>query len=377
LVSVVIPCKNAAADIAGVVESVLGQDYPEVSCIVVDAGSTDGTFEILERYGKQITLVSEPDGGAHEALNKGFELAQGSILAWLGVKDRWLKGSAAAAARYLTTHPDVDVVYGCFGAVKPDGTLARILPATQWDLGKVVVEGRDLINPGTAFFRRSAFERIGPFRDDPTYIDDFWVRLSLDGGQISSLPLLVAYSARANEKRADAPARTQARIDMTRRVFEHEGLPEAIRRRERTALSNTYIKCILTLDVHHVSHWPTGLRLLFAAMRADARNTLTSFGEITQPVVWHFGQAMAGPKRVVRRALRFVTAPLRWRPRVHVNVPQLGGLAAPAVVLAGIAASVTTVLYPELLTEDAARRVGFIGTPVALLAIWLELRRRC
>jgi glycosyltransferase involved in cell wall biosynthesis len=377
MVSVVIPCKNAAADIEAAVESVLAQDYPEISCIVVDGGSTDRTFEILERFGKDITLLSEPDSGPYEALNKGFSLAQGAILAWLGVKDRWLRGSAAAAAQFLTTHPDVDVVYGCFGIARPDGTLDKILPALQWDLRKVVVEARDLINPGTAFFRRSVFERAGPFRNDASYIDDFWLRVALEGSRYCSVPMLMAYSFRSNEKRPDAPSRTQARIDLTRRVFEHETLPEPIRRQQRKALSNAYIKSILSLDVHKPGHWPAGLRLFMAALRTDASNTRDSLAELSRPIAWHFSQAMIGPRQAFRRTVRLLTAPLRWRPRLHVRVPNLVGVAAPILVLGGIAASAATIFYPEVLTEEAIRRVGQIATPVALLAIWLELRRRC
>jgi glycosyltransferase involved in cell wall biosynthesis len=376
LISVVIPCKNAVNEIAGAVESVLAQDYPEVSCIVVDGGSTDGTFAVLEKYGKEITLISEHDSGPFDALNKGFGVAEGSILAWLGVKDRWLQGSAAMAARLLKECPEVDVVYGCFGVANAEGGLERILPALDWDLREVAVAAKDPIYPGTAFFRRSVFEQAGPFRGDMSYIEDFWLRVALKGGKYRAVPVLMAYSHQVGGKRADAALITRARIDLTKRVFADGSLPAAIQRERRTALSNMYLKCILSLSVNQASHWLQGLALLLAAMRADLRNTTNSLAEVRQPLVWYTGQALQRPRRALQRALRFLTAPLRWRPRLLGNTRALAPLMAPLLVLAGIAGAASTAVYPDVLTEEMMRRAGQILTPVALLAIWLELRRR-
>ena len=87
LVSVVIPCLNRADFLIPTLESVLQQDYPNIECIVMDGGSTDGTTDILCRYDGRIEWKSQPDRGPSDAINKGWWLLGGEILAWLNADD--------------------------------------------------------------------------------------------------------------------------------------------------------------------------------------------------------------------------------------------------------------------------------------------------
>ncbi len=78
-ISIVTPCYNAAAFLERALQSVATQDYPNVEHVVVDAGSTDGTLEILERW-PSVRYVSEPDDGQSDAMSKGLAMANGDIL---------------------------------------------------------------------------------------------------------------------------------------------------------------------------------------------------------------------------------------------------------------------------------------------------------
>jgi len=82
LVTVVIPTRNRADYLRSAIESVLSQDYAHVECIVIDAASTDDTIELLESYGDRITWHSRPDRGAFDAINEGWRLGTGDVLAW-------------------------------------------------------------------------------------------------------------------------------------------------------------------------------------------------------------------------------------------------------------------------------------------------------
>ena len=71
LVTIVTPTYNMGHFLRETIESVLSQDYPHIQYIVIDAGSKDGTVEILKSYGSRIEWVSEPDEGQSDAVNKG------------------------------------------------------------------------------------------------------------------------------------------------------------------------------------------------------------------------------------------------------------------------------------------------------------------
>src|SRR4051794_18634655 len=75
LVSVVVPTRNRAEVLRDSIDSILGQTYKNIECIVVDALSTDHTIEVLRSYGDKIRWISEADKGAFEAIDKGWKLS--------------------------------------------------------------------------------------------------------------------------------------------------------------------------------------------------------------------------------------------------------------------------------------------------------------
>ena len=86
-VSVITPCLNPGDRFVRCLDSLAAQGYAEVEHVVVDGGSTDGTVELARSRGA--TVISEPDRGQTDALNKGFALATGDYIGWLNADD-WL-----------------------------------------------------------------------------------------------------------------------------------------------------------------------------------------------------------------------------------------------------------------------------------------------
>lgn len=110
-VSVVIPTMNSAVFLEPALLSVIDQDYP-CELILIDGGSTDATFEIIRKYKQHVSImVSEPDNGQSDALNKGFLKASGDLIFWLNSDDYLLGGAIKAHVAAYMENPDCQFFY--------------------------------------------------------------------------------------------------------------------------------------------------------------------------------------------------------------------------------------------------------------------------
>ena len=108
-VSVITPCYNGGAFLPRCCASVADQGEALAEHIVADGGSTDGTVEWLKRQ-RNLRWVSEKDRGMYDAINKGFRMAGGDIVAHLNCDEQYLPGTLAAVADVFARHPGVDIV---------------------------------------------------------------------------------------------------------------------------------------------------------------------------------------------------------------------------------------------------------------------------
>jgi hypothetical protein len=172
-ISIVTPSYNQGAFLERTIRSVLDQGYPSLEYVVQDGGSEDGTQKILERYASRLTrVVSGPDGGQADAINRGFEHSTGEIMAYLNSDDLLLPGSLAYVARYLATHPKVDAVYGhrvVIDAADRDIGMWVLPRHHDW-----VVKVQDFIPQETLFWRRRAWEGVGGRFDTDLYYAMDW-----------------------------------------------------------------------------------------------------------------------------------------------------------------------------------------------------------
>ncbi len=168
-VTIVTPSFNQARFVAATIESVLSQDYPNLEYIVMDGGSTDGTPGIVAPYGDRLTFISEKDRGQADAINKGFRMARGSIVAYLNSDDLLLPGAVSAAVAALAENPEVGAVYGEGYRIDAAGdVIARFEITEPYNLWKLV-NVSDYILQQTVFWRRGVFETIGFFDPDLHY----------------------------------------------------------------------------------------------------------------------------------------------------------------------------------------------------------------
>jgi glycosyltransferase involved in cell wall biosynthesis len=119
IISVITPSYNSAKFLENAVQSVLLQGYPDFEHIIVDAGSTDGTLEILKKY-DHLKWVSEPDEGQSDAMNKGFRMSSGDIVVYLNADDYFLPGAFNKVLPYFLK--GAKFVVGLVRVEKEDGT---------------------------------------------------------------------------------------------------------------------------------------------------------------------------------------------------------------------------------------------------------------
>ncbi len=111
--TVVTAVYNNRIFIADALRSILAQDYPRLEVVVVDGGSTDGTLKVLEGFqGSIANLVSEPDRGVYDALNKGIAKATGDVVSFLHSDDVYDSSSVVSSVMQHFQDPRTDAAYG-------------------------------------------------------------------------------------------------------------------------------------------------------------------------------------------------------------------------------------------------------------------------
>lgn len=177
LVSIVTPSLNQGRFIEDAIQSVLAQEYEPIEYVVVDGGSTDETLDVLGKHAN-VRWVSEPDGGQSAALNKGFGLVRGEVLAWLNSDDFYLPGAIADAVAALQ-RSNAGLVYADILRCDEDGTNRRRVPSQPWDLW-LHLNDRNRIWQPAAFFTREAFEAVGGVDENLHLAMDYdlWTRIA-------------------------------------------------------------------------------------------------------------------------------------------------------------------------------------------------------
>ena len=244
LVSIVIPSYNHGRYLEATIESVLGQDYPRVELIVIDDGSTDNSREILGRYGGRFHWESQPNQGQGVTLNRGWLMSRGEILAWIGADDVLMPEAASTSVRHFMANPDAVLTYCDFDLIDGDSRFIRRMKAAEFNYRDMVVKQSCPPGPG-AFFRRSAFEAVGPWDDTlRIMLDyDYWLRLGLRGRFVRIPQVLARYRLHSGQETFSQMDATKAAepVRIVSRLYETHALPPELAKVKDEALSNAHL----------------------------------------------------------------------------------------------------------------------------------------
>ncbi|MBL9216331.1 MAG: glycosyltransferase [Opitutaceae bacterium] len=251
LVSIIIPCHNAAPWLAETLASALAQTWPQKEIIVVDDGSTDDSAAVVRGFAPRgVRLVSQPNAGAAAARNRGWREARGDFLQFLDADDllapdkiaRQVEAAAAGGAdcaysaawhRFTRTPAEAD---------QTPQPLCADLDPLEFALRKF--ERNAMMHPAAWLVPRPLAERAGPW-DEALSLDDdgeYFLRVVLAARAVRYVPDAVSYyrsglaGSLSGSKSEAAYASAYRSLDLsTRRVLARADTPRA-RRACATAL---------------------------------------------------------------------------------------------------------------------------------------------
>ncbi len=169
----------------------LSQNMPNVQHVIMDGGSTDGTLEILAEY-PHLTVVSEPDQGLYDALNKAIALTDGDIIGHLNSDDLYAPGALRKVAEVFARTPGLDLVSGGATVFRDtdDGprTVASYPGQAYGELSlEQISVGVPIIN--ARFFHRRVYDTVGHYRQRYAIAADreFLLRVWMSGAKGASI----------------------------------------------------------------------------------------------------------------------------------------------------------------------------------------------
>ena len=188
-ISVITVCHNSSETIRETIKSVLSQKNSVIEYIILDAASNDGTMQIVSEYNDSIDIIiSEPDRGIYDGMNKGIKAASGDIIGFLNSDDFYTSSSVLEKVTEVFNNP---TIMACFG---------DLCYVDRYDVSKIVRHWKSsrfvpgLFSKGwcpphpTFFVRRVIYERYGGF--DLSYKIAADVELMMRFLEIYSIPVI-------------------------------------------------------------------------------------------------------------------------------------------------------------------------------------------
>jgi glycosyl transferase family 2 len=183
-VTIVVPVFNRAGPLlSAALDSLLSQDHPGLDVLAIDDGSTDATPEVLAEYAEgnpgRFRWERQENQGQAAALNRGFELAEGTLLGYLSSDDVLLEGAVSRLAAELERRDDAVLAYPAYRIIDEAGEVIDTITPPEYSRVESVRLQDTIVGPGP-LVRAGALRRAGGLRSDLRYLGDMelWLRLA-------------------------------------------------------------------------------------------------------------------------------------------------------------------------------------------------------
>lgn len=180
-VTCVITTFNRASYLKEAIDSILAQDFNRYELIVVDDGSSDHTFSVIEEYQKRIRYIFQENKGAGAARNLGLREARGEYMAYLDSDDLWVPRKLSIQTRFLDQNPDYLL---CYSEEIWYRNSVRVNPCKRHRKYSGHIFSRCLplciISPSSAMIRRNTLQELGGFDESLPAAEDYdlWLRVT-------------------------------------------------------------------------------------------------------------------------------------------------------------------------------------------------------
>jgi glycosyltransferase involved in cell wall biosynthesis len=288
LVSIVIPLFNKLDWIPQTINSVVNQTYKNWECIIIDDGSSDGSFELVtsltEKYPGNWRVVRQSNSGQSVARNRGLELSSGEYVALLDADDVWFADKLFRQVEFLNANKDVDLLFTSYVIFEESLTkplrYIRFRKAKEMILRWLQMLGFGGLIESTGMVRRSFFEKHGYF--DLNLSTSSGLDVSIRGLLNSKVAVLdsalVGYRLSDNQWHKRLEELSQNNFELSDRYGHKLSSRKKIRRLQESyfswnlyrdkgkrALFREFFSCILRLDL-------TGIRMLSALVLRNLKS---------------------------------------------------------------------------------------------------------
>lgn len=247
-VAAVIPCYNHGRYLAEAVQSVLGQSFADVECVVVNDGSTDETAQVAASFGARISYMEHPNSGLCFSRNRAIEATDSEYVAFLDADDSWHPDKLSRQVALMESRGEVGLVHTDGRFLTEDGQGRRILgdadpSLLQGELFGRLLMGNPILGP-SVMVRRSCLGKVGLFDEELGGCGDWdlWLRICRlwKAGYLAEPLLYYRRHTRAVSMSEDHDHMLADSLRVLDKTFGDPALPAPLRALEGRAYSELY-----------------------------------------------------------------------------------------------------------------------------------------